>query len=460
MVRDIISYAGEVILTIYHIGFDEEVGTRKIKRSEKIGKYNIVFEEEVVEEGLIDNLKDWDRKIEGLLGPKDIRNPYFDRACAYMIQYMYLDKPRKLFTLKENRYVLNIADNLFKEILLFTKKYAGLDLHNQAMCYGDIFVYECYQRNYYATDEGIIIDADLLDSKIIVNFKNDNVVVCTREISIESKEKTGIKILSDGKWDSFDIQIYADKRLVYFEHNISFMKTIILNSVMKGRSKSIPLDKLGDEYIIEEKEYVSRSIIGKKPEEAASLISESNYYINQRLVREKNDNKFWFIMPNELERARDYIVSILRSGSDDVWIFDPYFSDREKMMFSLDWLRILAYCKAANKHIVFCNNEAKKFLTVAKLAKASLGDRIIQDSKGNRDNLGIHFYQIETYIHDRFIFAVSGDKVTGITVGTSLNSLGKNYFCINNLSNISSRNVFYNLKKLMNDSNIVAQASI
>lgn len=460
MVRDIISYAGEVILTIYHKGFDKEVGNRRIKRTEKIGKYNIVFKEEVVEDSLIEKLLSWDRKIEGLLGPTDIRNPYSERACAYMVQYVYLDKPRRLFTLKEDRFVLNISDKLFKEIISFTKKYTGLDLQNQAMCYGDIFVYECHQRNYYATDEGIIIDADSKDSKIVVNFKNDNIVVCTKVISIEGKEKTEVEILSDSEWDSFDIQIYVDKKLVYYEQNIYFMETIVLNSVMKGSSKNIQLNKLGDEFVIREKEYVSRSVIGKEPEEIISLISQSNYSIQQRLVKEEDDNKFWFISPNELERARDYIVSILRSGSDEVWIFDPYFLDRNKMMTSLDWVRILAYSKASSKHIVFYNNVVKNPLTVDEFVRVSSKDCVIKDSKGSRSDLGINFYQIKTYIHDRFIFAISKDKLTGITVGTSLNTLDSNYFCINNLSNTSSRNVFHTLKKLMNNSNILAQASI
>ena len=48
-VRDTISYAGDVILTIYHKGFDSEIGHRKIKRVEKVGRYNIIFEEKVVE---------------------------------------------------------------------------------------------------------------------------------------------------------------------------------------------------------------------------------------------------------------------------------------------------------------------------------------------------------------------------------------------------------------------------
>jgi len=69
MVRDTISYAGEVILTLYHKGFDSELSQRRIKRTEKIGKYNIIFEEEIVEDDIIDKLADWDGKIEGLLNP-------------------------------------------------------------------------------------------------------------------------------------------------------------------------------------------------------------------------------------------------------------------------------------------------------------------------------------------------------------------------------------------------------
>ncbi|MFT9487173.1 MAG: hypothetical protein ACH0QD_07360 [Tepidibacillus sp.] len=461
MVRDIISYAGEVILTIYHKGFDNEVAHRRIRKTEKIGKYNIVFEEEVVEDTILDSLINWDVKTEGLLGSKDMRNPYGERVCAYMVRYLNLDKPKRLFSLQEDKYQLNIPAKHFKQIILFTKKYTGLDLRDQVMSYGDIFIYECHQRNVYAKDdEGIIIEAAPRDNRIIVNFQNDDIVVCTKIIDLEGKGNERIEVLSDREWNSCDVQIYEDKKLVFFKHRISFMHTMVINQALKGNSKKIKLNKLGHDFAIEGKEHLSKSVIGKKPDEIRSLISQSNYFIKQRLAEEEDDTKLLFISPNELERARDYIVSILRLDGDEVWIFDPYFSDRNGMMISLDWIRILAYCKATTKHIVFWNNEAKDPITVDEFVRISSEDRVIKDSKGNRSDLGIHFYQIKTYIHDRFVFAVSKDKVTGIAVGTSLNSLDSNYYCIHTLSNGSARNVYYNLKKLIDDSNIAVQARI
>lgn len=462
MVKDTIYYAGEAILTIYHKGFDKEIGNRRIKKTEKIGRYNIIFEEKVVEENVLDSLADWDLKIEGLLGTKDIRNPYGDGVCAYMVRYLNLDKPKKLFTSKEEEYRLNIPIKYFNQIVLFTKKYTGLDLHQQAMCYGDIFVYECYQRDITAKeDEGIIIDVYPGDSRIIVNFRNDDIIVCAKTIEIQEKESKKIEVICDSEWNSCDIQIYQGSNLVFLRDNLSFMRTMVLNQEIKGRSERVQLNKLGKALDFQSKGYVSESIIGKKQDEVKTLISKSNYSIKKRLEEENDrDNGILFISPNELEIARDYIVNILRSASDEIWIFDPYFSDRNGMMISLDWIKILSYCTAATKHVVFWNNESRYPISVNEFVSVSLEDTNIKDLKENKHSLGIWFYQIKTYIHDRFIFACSEDKVVGITVGTSLNSLDSNYYCIHELSNSSARNILSNLKELTSESNIVAQANI
>ena len=462
MVRDIISYAGEVILTIYHKGFDSELGQRKIKKTERIGKYNIIFEEEVVEDDILDKLGNWNGKIEGLLNPTDIRNPYGEMVCAYMTQYFYLNKPRKLFLLKQDEYQLNISPKILNHIILFTKKYTGLDLHNQTMCFGDIFVYECYQLNIQAKgDEGIILKLDSYPYKIIVNFKLDNIVVCTRIETVQEDNAYEIQILSDGKWNNVDVQIYKENKLVYFKQDIAFMQTMVLNTAVKGNGKRIELNKLGKDFEVEGKAYMSKSVIGKQPDEIRDLIVKSNYSIKKRLVAEDGvDNNFLFISPNELEKARDYIGSLLRSDSNEIWIFDPYFSDRNGMTTSLDWIRILAHCKAPNKYIVFWNNETRDPISVDEFVNNTLSDKVIMTSKGKKNKIGITFHQLKTYIHDRFIFAVSDEKITGITVGTSLNSLDSNYYCINTLSHIASRKVFENLKSLVDEENIINSASV
>lgn len=462
MIRDIISYAGDIILTIYHKGFDNELGNRKIKRVNKIGRYNIIFEEEIVEDAILDNLTNCDGKLEGLLGTSDIRNPYGERVCAYMTQYLYFDKPKKLFLLEEDKYRLSISPKLLNQIILFTKKYTGLNLQNQAMCFGDTFVYECHQVHIHAKgDEGVIIKVDSSEYKIIVNFKLDNIIACTIIENIQDGNAREIEILSDKKWNNADIQIYDGNKLVYYKQDISFMQTMVLNTTVKGSKKRIELNKLGTDFEVDGGEYTSKNIIGKQPDEIRSLIMQSNHSIKQRLLEgNDNDSKFLFISPNELEKARDYIVSVLRSDSDEVWIFDPYFSDRNGITISLDWIRILAYCKASSKHIVFWNNEARDPITVDEFAEICSEDRAIMDSKGKGTKLGIHFYQLKTYIHDRFIFAVNKEKITGITVGTSLNSLDSNYYCINTLSHVSSRKAFESLKNLIGEANIEDYATI
>mgnify|MGYP006869414122 FL=1 len=46
--KNTVAYAGQTLLTVYHKGFDEQIGDRKSKRTEKPGKYNLSFYEEVV----------------------------------------------------------------------------------------------------------------------------------------------------------------------------------------------------------------------------------------------------------------------------------------------------------------------------------------------------------------------------------------------------------------------------
>ena len=466
LVRDTISYAGETILTIYHKGFDEEINQRKIKRTEKVGRYNLIFQEEVVEDSVIDCLNDWDEKVEGLLEATDKRNPYWERACAYMTQYSYFNKPEKIFSLQEDKYNLSVPIEHYDHMLSFIKKYTGLDLKDYAMCIGDVFVYECIQVGIRTQDGyGLIINTNFLNSRIYVNFKLDDIIIYTKSVTVQDDTTKEIEIIPDYEWDAFDIQIYQGAKLVYQKFGISFIRTMVSSFTTRGNDRRVGLNKLGRDYIIQGKEHTSQSIIGKKPDEIRSLMSKSNHSLRQRLSDETGvDDDFLFIKPSGLEKAKDYISNILRLQCDELWIFDPYFSDRSKIIISLDWIRILAYCKAANKHIVFFNKELdgepKNTLTVDEFKETSLNDRIILDAKPRGSELGLHFYQIQTYIHDRFIFAIDGEKVTGITIGTSLNSLDRNYYGINRLSHTTSRKVFDTLKSLVDGENILDQASI
>lgn len=462
MVRDTISYAGEVILTIYHKGFDNELNQRKIRKSEKIGRYNIVFEEEIVQDNIVDEIVDWDKKIEGFLNTIDIMNPYREKACAFMRQYCYFNKSKKIFLFQHGEYKLNISTGVFNKIILFTKRYTGLDLSTQSMCFGDIFVYENYQVNIRAIgEEGIRIEAENFPLKIIVNFKINDIVVCSKIKTIQEDNKSEMNILSDCSWDNVDVQIYQGNKLIYLNQNISFIQRVVLNMIIAGSDEKIKLNKLGEDLVIQTEAYSSQSNIGMKLKKIENSIANSNFFIMQKLLEDgETNNDFLFIAPNELEKAKNYIVNILRSATDEIWIFDPYFSSPKEKVIPMDWIRILSYCKAPRKNIIFFKKENSTALSVKEFVNDSLEDYVIMRSRIKRNVIGINFYELNTYIHDRFIFVVSDEKILGYTIGTSLNSLHKNYYCINTLDSVSSNNIFNELKKLLDDVNIIDSASI
>lgn len=458
MIRDTIKYAGETILTIYHKGFDRELSNRNIIKIEKIGRYNLMFSEIHIDDNdeidfTIGN------KMEGLLGPGHAINPYGDRACANMIRYTNMNKPKKIFTINKDRFILNIPINDYKKIIEFIKKFTGLNLQDHAMSLGDTFLYECEEREIYGEDEnGIAIKTDVLDDVVNIHFKSKDIVVCSKKIYL-NRDKS-IAARSDKYWDTCDIQIFRNNKLIFFQDNISFMRTMVLNSYTTTHTKNITMDKLGSDVKIESSGKMSERIIGDKPDELRAFISNTNYDIRSKLIESSGDRKTEFILPGELERAKELILDIIKSKGNEIWIYDPYFSDRNGLGISIDWIRILAHCKAETKRILFFNNIKKDSVTPKEFKDIALNDNMINNSKGRKKNIGISFYQLNKYIHDRFIFVVEDECIRGISIGTSLNSLDSNYYCINTMNNKEADEIFYKLKSQAIKENILAEETI
>jgi hypothetical protein len=53
MLKQTLSYRGETIITIYHKGFDYDVGNRQLRIEEKLGRFKLVFEEKVVPDNVL-----------------------------------------------------------------------------------------------------------------------------------------------------------------------------------------------------------------------------------------------------------------------------------------------------------------------------------------------------------------------------------------------------------------------
>ncbi|KMT22647.1 hypothetical protein [Clostridium cylindrosporum] len=462
MIQNIVTYAGQILITIYHKGFDSDIRSRNIKKIRKIGKYNLIFEEKVVPDNIVDTVIGWTWKFEGLLQVDEDKNPYSGSVCAYIQEYVYLNKPNKIFSIKDDKYSLKIPIEQFKEINKFVKKYTGLNIEKNPMCYGNILLYDSHIGLYHAKqEEGIVVKELNSNTIVIVKFIKDKMVVSTKIVNVTQYTKE-LEIISDRKWDCHDIEIYKDNELIYINKNVSYIRRIQLNMNIIGQSKKVKLNKLLEEFVIKGESSEQVSIIGDEIDELENLYIKSNYSIGNRLKQEIDDNMVVFISPGELNKAMNIITNVLGSDYDAIWIFDPYFTDNQKITHIMDWMRIITHSNINSKNIniaFFCKNKEKAY-GVKEMIEFIKEDSVIIDVLKKKESLGIHFYQTKAPIHDRFIITSKGDEYSGIAIGTSFNSLGENHYCIHKLTHIASKNIWSNLKVWLEDGNIIDSGEI
>jgi len=453
MICDKIIYGGQVLLTIYHQGFDDEINGRRLKIVEKVGSNNLIFTETLVSDDEIVNINDWLTKEEGLLTPGSTKNPYGEAACAYMVHYKYANKPSRIFNFSGDRYLLRISVDELIQINMFVKKYTGLDIEKNPMYYGDIFIYRSYTINYHANkEEGITVENLPAGSTVIVRFKKHDAIVSTKIVRINHEtEETEIK--SDKPWTYHDIEIYFDDVLVYYRKDLSYIRRMQISMKLSEPKKRIRLNKIADNYAFERKGSSHVSKIGDPPDEYEEMMNTSAFEINKRLNAEKPDEQVIFMKPGEIQKAIDLIGNVMQTASDSIWVFDSYFTDVNGIKGMLDWIHILANCQAQVKNVVFYSKGPNNALDIEALKKEIEREPELSIMLRTRKALGIHFYQTKYPIHDRFVLTETDKIYSGLAIGTSFNSLGDHYYCISKLSHKASVTIWGELKSWMIDSN-------
>ena len=370
-----------------------------------------------------------------------------------MIHYEYLNKPSKLFRFSENRYLIDLTVDRLMYINEFIKKYTGLDIEKNPMLYGDILIFTCHARNYHANKtEGIIVEGLSAGTTVIVRFKKDDVIVSTKIAHADHyAEETEIK--SDKPWTYHDIEIFVNDELVYLEKDISYIRHIQLNMHLAGPGKKIKLNKIAESYTIERKDKDQISNIGDLPNELEELISTSATEIKKRINAERPDEQVVFIKPGEHNKAMDLIGKVMQTANDAIWIFDSYFTDINGIRGMLDWINILANCRAHSKNIIFYSKNQNNALDIEALKREIENDAALSAMIRMQKLLGIHFYQTKAPIHDRFVLTETDRINTGLSMGTSFNSLGDHHYCIFKLSHKASQNIWNELKSWMIDEN-------
>lgn len=462
MICDKITYGKQTLLTIYHQGFDDEIKDRRLNIVEKVGAYNLVFTEIWVPDDVINEMNEWVIKEEGLLTPDSTKNPYNDATCAYMIHYKNSIKPSRLFKLIDDRYNLNIDPEKLVHINTFIKKYTGFNIEKNPMLYGDVFIFKGHVFKCRAGKEGeIIVESVPARSTIIVRFKKNDVIVSTQLVRID-RETEEVKIKSDRPWTYHDIEIFINDELFYYRENVSYIRQVQMNVNIKGQDKKIRLNKIAADYTFEHKGSNEISTIGEFPNEYEEVMRFSTAEINKWLKAEKPDNQVTFMKPGQFQKAMNLIGNVMQDATDEIWVFDPYFTDINKgIKEMLDWIRILAHCGVRSKNVVFYCKGSDNALDLEALKKEIESDVKLSTVLRTQKALGIHFYQTISPIHDRFVLTESNKMNTGLVIGTSFNSLGSNHYCISNLSHKASKTILCELTSWMLDGeNLLKEAVV
>jgi len=452
MICDKITYGGQTLLTIYHQGFDDEIGTRSLKTIKEIGSYNLVFTEKKVKDDIVDNITDWSVKEEGFLTPSASLNPYTNDACAYMTHFRFASKPSRLFKFCKNRYHLNITIDNLMEINKFIKKYTGLSIEKNPMLYGDIFVFKNQILDYHTNELDEIMVKDLpKGATAIVKFKKSDIIVSTK-ITKTASNAEEIVIKSDKPWEHFDIEMYENDELLYLKKDVTYIRHIQMNLQMSGIGKRVKLNKIGDSYTIEKNNNII-SNIGNPLDSFEEMMNSSTSEILKYLNAAKPNNQIVFIRPGELEKAIDLIGNVMQKANDVIWVFDSYFTDINDIRGMIDWIRILTNCKAPSKNLVFFCKSSDKALDLEGLKKEIRKDSVLNTIIRTRKTLGIHLYQTRMPIHDRFILTESDNINSGLAMGTSFNSLGNHHYCIYKLGHSTTQTIWNELESWMRSKN-------
>lgn len=459
MVCDKITYGRQILLTLYHQGFSAPE-VRKIK--ERIGRFNLIFEENECPDDDLPIPAGWFMKEEGLVFQDSPMNPYGSEACAQVEHYCYAPKPSRLFrmTPSKSEYRLNIPSEDFLRIEESVTKYTGFPIAKRPMYYGDVFIYQPYLRCYHAKQaEGIVVEHLPANAMVVVRFRRNSLVVASKIVRTSGPAET-VEILAGVPWDYHDIEIYAGDRLVFCQKDISYVRQLHLTLNIDGGKERVRLDKIAEAYQIDRPNSVETITIGYDSDSIEEALSRSNYAIMRKLNTERPDPFCTFICPGEMNRAMELIGKTMESASDRLWVFDSYFTDRNHLGETMDWLRIITQCHAREKSIVFCAKDADKALPMDKLIEKILADHELARIMRGREQLGLHFYQTVSPIHDRFVLTESGDVISGLALGTSFNSLGNNHYCIFCLSGHAAKTIWSGLRAWMEDGNIVSKQEV
>ena len=453
MIENRIVFDGEDIICVYHRGVDD-VDIINHKECTTLDGKLLEFIERKVDSDVVLNKVSPLISIQGVLSTGADLNPYGDMASAYCSHYIVTKKPSFLF------YSVAFTSNdvnVLVELFDFINTYCGLQLKKYPLHLGDIFIFEPtlveVRGNEVDGVDGLTLTNLPVDSMLIVHFKSyddlgdTEYIVDTVIVNVERGNKR-INISSEHPWQSFDIFIYHEGKLIYKSIDKSIVRSIHMAIDIQRKPVELSLKRLG-KTIIQQSSEKETFTVGKMIEPKL-LRAYNKQIVDNVALYADNVNKILYCGSDEdIQIEKDYIIRQLDHAADEIVICDSYFTDyrndkdKDKIF---EWLAILANMSAKSKTIVFYvtrKDGINRAFTADELLRHIPLYRAVANYYRNHNNsLGIRCIETKIPIHDRFIFTRTDKKIQCLVVGTSFNSLGENFHCIHKYTGATAKSLY------------------
>lgn len=453
MIEDRIVFDGEEILCVYHKGVDDFVTVNHKERTTLDGKL-LEFIEQKVDSDVVLNKVSSLSSIQGVLSTGEDLNPYGYRASAHCSHYIVTKKPPFLFY--SDAFTSNDA-NILIELFDFINTYCGLQLKKYPLHLGDIFIFEPIPVEEWGNEidggDGLTFTDLPVDSMLIVHFKSyddlgdTEYIVDTAIINVESGNKS-INTSSEHPWQSFDIFIYREGKLIYKSIDNFIMRSLHMAIDIQREPVELSFKRLG-KTIIQQSSEKETFTVGKKIEPKLLRAYNKQIVDNVALYADGVNKILYCGSDEDIQIEKDYIIRQLNSATDEIVICDSYFTDyrddkdKDKIF---EWLAILANMSAKSKTIIFYvtrkNGINRAFTADELLRNIPLHREVTNYYRNHNNSLGICCIETKIPIHDRFIFTRTDKDVQCLVVGTSFNSLGENFHCIHQYTGTTAKSLY------------------
>ena len=433
MLRDTVTYGGEIILTIYHENPELDVKSRHWIEKEKIGRFNAVFEETSVETSIEEIISGRDIE-EALISYNDSMSlNKSSKITTIMKRIRNTEKPSAVF--RKETMDIKLSEDNWLELCRFVKEYTGMDILQHAIACGDIFVFQyCWLDYKREKEDGILVKQNGYD-RIDVYFKACSRICDYVSIAGKDSQKEELLFKSGSDWDSFDIYAFCDGRLMFRAPDVVFMETMELRQGCGCKRKNTLNNNYNVQYS-DNQQYETITIgkpkdsIRRKQDLKEREIYRQFCHANAQSKSHPpvpDRQKAFFISVGQEDIVYKAVNVILDKKWDEIIFHDPYFFDSKysKSMKVVDWVRLIC-CGNLRHAVIAFSKEKKDEKAFDKLKRLITNDWIILQQL-NR-GVELKFIEMDTYVHDRFLLCRNSSQYGGLCFGASVNSLDNNYF--------------------------------